>query len=109
MYPMNCVPPSRPPRCWAARSTRWWSSALTDPLPIKRIAAAETLVRDKDSLPTIRKMMQDANPQVRLRVAMALVINKEKDAVPVIVDSLAVLNPDQLWQAEELLDPPGRQ
>jgi outer membrane protein assembly factor BamB len=77
--------------------------ALTDTLAVKRMAAAEALAGDKDHLPAIRKMMQDADPRVRFRIARALVIAREKEAVPVLVDLMGVLNADQLWQAEEIL------
>lgn len=80
--------------------------SLTDPLPLKRMAAAEALVRGqaKDQYPTIRKMLADPEPPVRLRVALALASSaKEKEALPVLVELMAVLNPDQLWPAEELL------
>jgi hypothetical protein len=77
--------------------------ALTDQLAIKRVAAVDALFGEKEYLPAIRKMLKDASPLVRLRVATALVSAKEKDAVPVLVELLGVLNPEQLWYAEELL------
>ena len=77
--------------------------ALTDPLPIKRIAAAEALIGVKEHLPAIRKMAQDADPQIRLRVSIALINGKEREFLPVLIDLLGVLNAEELWQAEELL------
>jgi hypothetical protein len=77
--------------------------ALSDPQPCKRIAAAEALSADKDQLPHIRKLLQDSSPQVRLRVALALVTLKEKEALPVLVELLGILGSDQVWQVEDLL------
>jgi len=61
--------------------------------------AARGAVRGQPrSYPTIRKMLADPEPPVRLRVALALASSaKEKEALPVLVELMAVLNPDQLW------------
>lgn len=79
--------------------------ALTAKAPIQRAVAGEALARAavKDQLPTVRKLLKDADPVVRLRVSLALVPLKEKEVLPVMVDLLADLPPEQLWQVEEVL------
>jgi hypothetical protein len=81
------------------------AQALTDKIPIKRAAAGEALAgaRVQEQLPGVRKLLGDADPSVRLRVALALLPLKERQALPVLVDSLGHLNPEQLWRAEEIL------
>jgi hypothetical protein len=79
--------------------------ALGDSAPIKRGAAAEALIRAgaEAQLPAARALLKDADPQVRLRVALALVPRRDKEVLPVLIDLLAELPPDQLWPAEEIL------
>jgi hypothetical protein len=79
--------------------------SLDDKIPVKRAAAAEALVRARvtDRLPAVRKLLKDADPSVRLRVALAMVPLKEKEILPALVDVLAYLTPDQLWPVEEIL------
>jgi hypothetical protein len=79
--------------------------ALSDSVAVKRGAAAEALVRAKveDQLPAVRNLLKDNDPEVRLRTALALVSRREKEVVPILIDALAVLPPDKLWPAEEVL------
>ena len=49
------------------------------------------------------KLLHDPDAGVRLRVALALVPQKEKQVVPVLIDLLADLEPDQSWRREEVL------
>jgi HEAT repeat protein len=79
--------------------------ALSDTTAVKRGAAAEALVRAKveEQLPAVRGLLKDADPHVRLRTALALVSRREKDVVPILIDLLADLSPDQLWPVEEVL------
>ncbi len=79
--------------------------ALEDKVPIKRAAAGEAIVRARqpDQLPKARKLLQDPEPTVRLRVALAMVPLKEHDILPVLVDLLGSLSPEQLWPVEEIL------
>lgn len=79
--------------------------ALADKLAIKRGAAGEALARAKatEHLPEVKKLLQDADPSVRLRVGLALVAHKDRDVLPVLIDTLAHLNPEQLWPVEEIL------
>jgi len=79
--------------------------ALSDKLPIKRGIVAQALTKAKaaDQLPAIRGLLKDTDAGVRLRVGLALARNKEKEALPVLVNVMGDLPPEQLWQAEELL------
>lgn len=86
--------------------------ALSDKLPLKRGAAGEALVRadlnkqlpepDKH-LAEVRKLLKDPEPTVRLRAGLSLVSRKEKEALPVLVELLNHLPPEQLWPVEEIL------
>ncbi len=80
-------------------------AALADKMPIRRAAAAEALCRAgvAGQRPALRKMLQDPEPAVRLRVALALAAAKEKEAIPVLIDLLAQLPPGQVWPAEDYL------
>jgi len=79
--------------------------ALTDKVGLKRGAAGEALVRcgAKDQLPAVRQLLEDADPLVRLRVALALVARKDKAAMHSLIDTFAYLPAEQLWPAEEML------
>src|SRR3989442_9627627 len=79
--------------------------ALTDKVPLKRGAAGEAIARAKvaGELPTLRKLLKDADAGVRLRVALSLVPYKEKEIVPVLVEAMGHLSADHLWPAEEIL------
>jgi len=79
--------------------------AVEDKHPLRRAAAGQALTALKGSahLPAARKLLKDSDPTVRLRLSMALVKRREKEALPVLIDSLAVLPREQLWPAEELL------
>lgn len=86
--------------------------ALNDKLPLKRGAAGEALVRaelakqlpePEKHLPEVRKLLKDPEPTVRLRAGLALVSRKEKEALPVLVELLNHLPPEQLWPVEEIL------
>lgn len=80
-------------------------STLKDARSLKRSVAAEALVRAKSAehLTSVKSLLRDPEPAVRLRVAMSLVPMKDKEVVPVLVDVLGHLPPDQLWPAEEVL------
>jgi HEAT repeat protein len=79
--------------------------ALTDKQPVRRAAAAVALCRAGalEQRPAVRKMLEDPDPTVRLRVGLALVALKEKDAVPVLIKLLAELPTSQVGQVEEVL------
>lgn len=80
--------------------------ALADPLPERRAAAAVALCQlaAASHRPAVRKLLKDADPEVRRRVALALVSLPEKQAVPVLVELLAALPREQAWPVLELLD-----
>jgi hypothetical protein len=79
--------------------------ALGDPLALRRIVAAEALVGAGGAKhwPSVRPLLKDADPVVRLRVASALVHSQDKEAVPALIAFLAELPRAQVWEAEELL------
>ncbi|HWY86190.1 MAG TPA: HEAT repeat domain-containing protein [Gemmataceae bacterium] len=79
--------------------------ALADKVPVKRAAAAEACARARlaDQLPVVRGLLHDADPSVRLRVALALVPLKEREILPVLVDLLGLLSPEELWPVEQIL------
>jgi hypothetical protein len=88
------------------------TQALGDKIGLKRGAAAEALVRadvakqlpepDKH-LPLVRSLLKDPEPTVRLRAGLALITRKEKEALPVLVELLNHLSPEQVWPVEEIL------
>lgn len=64
--------------------------ALTDQSTVKRAAAAAALAGTKlpSVMPSVRKLLHDRDPRVRLRVGLALAANGEKDAMPVLLHLL---------------------
>jgi HEAT repeat protein len=79
-------------------------AALSDSLPLRRAAAAEALISAMASgAPEVRKLLADADPTVRLRVAMALVYAQDTEAVPALIDLIAELPPEQALDADDLL------
>ena len=76
--------------------------ALEDKLPLRRGIAAEALILGGavDQRPVLHKLLQDANPTVRLRVALALASTHDRDTIPVIIDLLGQLPIEQGTQAE---------
>jgi hypothetical protein len=79
--------------------------AVADKAAVRRAAAGEALVRAglAAKVPAVRKLLQDPETAVRLRVGLALAFAKDKEAFPVLIDLFAQLPPDQLWAAEDLL------
>ncbi len=69
-------------------------TALADKSPAKRAAAGAALGRANtaDTRDAVKKLLQDAEPAVRLRVGLALAA-RDKDAVPVLI---ALLDNDRL-------------
>jgi len=78
---------------------------LTDDNPTKRGAAGEALARAdaKEEMPNVKKLLSDKNIDVRFRVTMAMLGSKDKDIVPVMIDLMSDLAPNQLWPVEEAL------
>ena len=81
-------------------------AALTDKTPVKRAAAAVALSRAHlpAVVPDVRKLLQDSDPRVRLRVALALTALREKDAVPVLIRLLDELPLEESGMVMSLLD-----
>ena len=79
--------------------------SLDDKIAIKRAAAGEALVlaRVKDEYPNVKKLLKDADVNVRFRVCMAMMPLQDRDVVPVMIDLLNDLTPNQLWPIEEAL------
>ncbi|MBI2804365.1 MAG: hypothetical protein HYX68_05195 [Planctomycetes bacterium] len=79
--------------------------ALEDKLPLKRAAAGEALARAKfaDELPNVKKLLKDPEVSVRYRVCLAMIPLHDKAIVPVMIDLLAEMSPNQLWPIEEAL------
>jgi hypothetical protein len=81
-------------------------AALDDPLPIRRAAAVEALVRSKQpaAVAASRKLLEDSNPDVRLRAALALVTHaKDRQAVPIMIKLLADAPQSAGWRIEGVL------
>src|SRR5205823_7944011 len=74
-------------------------------LAVRRSAAAEALARrgGREHRPALRKLLQDADPAVRLRVALALVSAGDREAVSALIDGLTGLPLEQAGQAEDAL------
>ncbi len=80
--------------------------ALNDKIGVRRGAAAVALCKRGagDELPAVKKLFKDADPDVRLRAALAvLTLARDKDAVPVLIGVLADLPADRVWEPEEML------
>jgi hypothetical protein len=79
--------------------------ALTDSSPRRRATAAVALCQPgaAELRPALRKLLHDPEPGVRLQVGFALVNVKEKEAIPVLIDLLALLPREQALSVEDLL------
>ncbi len=78
---------------------------LGDALVLRRAAAAEALCQSgtAEEKAQARKLLADADAHVRMRVASAFIHAGDKDAVPILIDTLPRLAMTQAWQAEDLL------
>jgi HEAT repeat protein len=79
--------------------------ALDDSSAVRRAAAGVALARSggDDHRAAVKKLLEDADLVVRMRVGLALLVLKDKDAVPVLIDLLAKLPRDEIWPIEEVL------
>ena len=79
--------------------------SLADKHPLKRAVAAEALwlAELPDQREAVRALLRDSDPTVRLRVALTLAGDREKEAIPVLIGLLADLPFDRAIQAEEFL------
>ena len=79
--------------------------ALTDRSATRRIAAARALctVPQPDHLEKVRRLLQDADPAVRLAVALALAEARDPGALPALASFIAQAPADLAAQAEDFL------
>jgi HEAT repeat protein len=79
--------------------------ALTDKSATRRIAAARALctVPQPDNLEKARALLQDADPAVRLAVALALAEARDPGALPALASFIAQAPADLAAQAEDFL------
>lgn len=77
--------------------------ALSDPLPLRRAAAAAALSQNSQEHPAVEKLLQDSNPEVRMTAAMSLAKAYNGAAVTVLIDLVSVLPANKRSQVEEVL------
>jgi HEAT repeat protein len=79
--------------------------ALTDRSPVKRAVAASALCRGgcHKQLPAIRRLLRESDPQVRRRVALALLETHDKAAIPALIDLLTELPLTEAERVESVL------
>jgi hypothetical protein len=80
-------------------------AALEDANAARRAAAGVALAQAglAEHLPAVRKLLDDPEPRVRLRVALALTGAKDKEAVPALIRLLDILPAEETGVLEELL------
>lgn len=80
-------------------------AALTDKLPLRRALAGAALSRAAavEDRAAARKLLEDRDETVRLRVAEAQISVGEKEAVAVLIELLTQLAPAGAYQAEQIL------
>jgi outer membrane protein assembly factor BamB/HEAT repeat protein len=80
------------------------TAAVKDIDPARRAAVARVLCKLGPSHhETVRPLLKDPKPNVRLQAALSLAAADDGQAVPVLIDALADLPPAQARQAEEFL------
>ncbi len=81
------------------------TEAISANLPLTRGLAGEALVRagQSSALPALRKLMEDPDRLVRVRVGLAFVETKDKSTLPMLIDLLAELPREHTQPIEELL------
>ncbi|HMC89326.1 MAG TPA: HEAT repeat domain-containing protein, partial [Gemmataceae bacterium] len=74
-----------------------FAAALNDAVPARRMAAALALCRAPGArhAPLTKGLLRDRKPRVRLAVALSLATLYDEEAVPVLIDLLAELPPEQ--------------
>jgi hypothetical protein len=79
-------------------------AALDDASAARRAAAGVALARGgEENRLAVKKLLADKDPMVRLRIGLALLALKDKDAVPVLIDLLGKLPREDFWPIEEML------
>ncbi len=78
-------------------------AALDDKSALQRAAAAVALCHSQlpDVMPKVRKLLHDSDPRVRLRLGLALLAHRDKDAMPVL---LSLLDELPLRDTEPLME-----
>ncbi|HEY7311182.1 MAG TPA: HEAT repeat domain-containing protein [Gemmataceae bacterium] len=76
-----------------------------DSKPDQRIVAAEALIHGggTQGRDAVRKLLKDDVPAVRMRVALAMALARDRDGVPVLIDLLPVLPGESVGQVEDAL------
>ena len=82
-----------------------FEKGLTDILPARRAIAGCIVARrgDAKQRETVRKLLADVDPWVRLRAAQGLLGANDKSGVPALIGLLETAPVYAAWQAEELL------
>jgi hypothetical protein len=78
-------------------------AALKDGHPLRRAAAGEALVGIADAADSVKRLLKDSDPIVRVRVAAALVAAGEKYAMPTLIEGLPSVPQVHAWAGEEIL------
>jgi hypothetical protein len=79
--------------------------ALTATSPIQRAIAGAALCRGggRNQLPAVRRLLRDSDPHVRGRVALALLVARDKASVPVLIELLSDLPLAEAEHVESML------
>jgi HEAT repeat protein len=80
-------------------------ASLSDKAPAHRALAGLLVGRfgDEERKVTVRKLLNDSESVVRLRVAQGLLADNDKSGIPTLISLLEKTPTDIAWQAEELL------
>lgn len=80
-------------------------SALTDRSPMRRATAGEVVCRTgyAQHKESVRKLLLDSDAFVRYRTALSLAHARQRDAIPVLIDTIADLPLNAAWQSEDFL------
>ena len=83
------------------------AAALADTNPMRRAVAAEAVGRaagkNAELLAAARALLTDADLKVRHRAALGLIVSKDREAVPALINQLAEVDQKQTWRIEEIL------
>jgi hypothetical protein len=77
--------------------------ALADPVPAKRSAAGVALASFASRREAVRRLLDDPDPGVRHRVALALLPHRERAVLPALIGLLPELPEWEAWEALDLL------
>jgi hypothetical protein len=79
---------------------------LEDKLAVKRLGAALALYRSglEDIRPQLMKLLKDPDMSIRFRFALMLSELKEREAVPVLIEMIPDVKPQELRQIQDLLE-----